>query len=166
VQATLPGFVLVLVLACLFASGCHEAPTARAISTDLAGYLERMKAWAPVEGEAGRSIQRVLATQFVDHSTILHEIDEGIPRVDRHLRRIEAVVPQSAQVAAIHADYVAVWKTLRRGLESTRVGLLQSDGEAVASGREAMLEWRRGLRRVADALRALQAKHPPSIRPS
>lgn len=151
---------------CLLAIACSEAPPPHVIATDLAGYLDRMRAWAPVEGEAGRSIQRILATQFVDDSTILHELEDGIPRADNHLRRIAAVVPQTAPVAEIHSAYVEVWRTLREGLGATKKGLADGDGKAVAAGREAMLEWRRGLRRVAHALRALQEAYPASAHQS
>jgi len=128
---------------------------------DLAAYLERMRAWAPVEGEAGRSITRILATQFVDISTILHELSEAAPRVDAHIRRIERVVPRTPAVAAIHSDYVHTWYALRQGLDSTRRGVRDADAAAISSGREAMLEWRRGLRRIADAIRALQNTPTP-----
>jgi hypothetical protein len=130
------------------------------VATDVAAYLDRVRSWASVEGETGRSIERMLATQFVEESTVLHELEDEMPRADAHLRRIEAFRPRTPPLQAVHERYVVAWTTLRRGLGDLQAGIRAADGQAVAAGREAMLEWRRGLRAVAADLRRLQSEYP------
>jgi len=151
-----------LAVASVLVVGCKTTPPPQEVAADVAAYVDRMRSWAPVEGETGRSIERILGTQFVEESTVLHELDDGIPRADAHLRRIEAFTPRTPAVQAVHQRYLHAWNTLREGFQSIRDGLLESDGRALATGREALIDWRRGLRAVAADLRRLRTEYPTS----
>jgi hypothetical protein len=114
-----------------------------------------MQAWAPTEVEAGQAIQRILATQFVDDAEVLRQIDESRPRIQRHIHALRAYEPRTADVRAIHREYLDAWVDLLRGYAEIEHGLRDGDPRALAAGRTALLEWRRGLRSVARDLRDL-----------
>lgn len=114
-----------------------------------------MQTWAPVEAETGQAIQRILATQFVDDAEVLRQIDDSRPRIERHIHALQAYHPRTADVRAIHREYVDTWIDLLHGYADIEQGLRNADPRELAAGRAALLEWRRRLRTVARDLRDL-----------
>jgi hypothetical protein len=141
-------------------TGCRTAAPPQEVATDVAAYLDRVSFWSPIEGETGRSIERILATQFVEESAVLHELDECIPRTAAHLRRIQAYQPRTSPLQAVHEKYLLAWTTLDQGFAQLQDGIRRAEGSALAEGREALLAWRRGLRTVAADLLQLQRDYP------
>lgn len=125
------------------------------LAADVDRYLDAMQAWAPVEVETGQAIQRILATQFVDDAEVLRQIDDSRPRIERHIHALQAYHPRTADVRAIHREYVDAWVDLLRGYAEIERGLRDADPQTLAAGRAALLEWRRRLQTVARDLRDL-----------
>jgi hypothetical protein len=142
-----------LLAALVAALGCGASSSATRI--DLRAYLARSKTWAPVEAEASRTIDRILQTQFVDEAEVLRQIADSRPRILAHLERVRSYVPQSKEVAHVHARYVAAWESLLAGYDAIEQGFSSGDYTKLARGRDEMEAWRRGLVEVADELREL-----------
>jgi hypothetical protein len=142
-------------------TACSTRGAPEEVASDVEAYLVRMRSWAVVEAEMGHSTERILATQFVDDSAVLHEIDDGMPRLRAQLRRIKTFQPRTRQVKSIHAQYVEAWERLEQGYVDIERGVRGADARDLAAGRQALLDWRRGLRTVATKLRALQQDYPP-----
>jgi hypothetical protein len=76
--------------------------------------------------------------------------------VQRQLDAATAYEPRTADIRRIHATYIKAWRTLLDGYASITTGLEHSDQEKLASGRQAMLQWRDTIVEVAEELRALR----------
>jgi hypothetical protein len=137
-------------------AGCRGATSGTRI--DLRAYLERSRSWAPVEGETARTLERILATQFVDEAEVLRQINDSRPRVLTHLETVRGYVPHSKTVEQVHAHYIAAWESLLRGYDAIEEGFKSGDYAKLARGREAMAEWRDGLVDVARELRELMER--------
>gem|GEM_PF-1714125 len=145
------GRVALLLLGVLAA--CH--PGAAAVRLDLQAYLQHMRLWAPVEAETARTLERILATQFVDEAEVRHQIADSRPRLRAHLERIRAYQPRTPPLQRIHARYVRAWQDLLSGYDAIEKGFTTGDYTNLARGREAMAAWRDGITGVAHDLRAL-----------
>ncbi len=129
--------------------------TASAERTDVQAYLERMRAWAPVEAEAARAVERILATEFVDEAEVLHQIEESRPRIVAHVEHVRAYAPRTDRVRAIQNRYVSAWESLLEAYRQIEAGFATGDYTKLARGREAMVVWRDGMLDVARRLRSL-----------
>ncbi len=136
-----------------FLVGCR--PGKAAVRLDLRAYLQHMQEWAPVEGETARTLERILATQFVDEAEVRHQIVDSRPRIRAHLARIRAYQPRTPPVQRIHARYIHAWRRLLAGYDAIEAGFASGDYTRLARGREAMAAWRDGIAEVARALRRL-----------
>ena len=135
------------------ALGCQAAPPAT--RSDLRAYLARSKGWAPTEAEAARTVERILATEFVDEAEVLRQIADSRPRLLAHLERVRAYAPQSEDVRRIHRRYVKAWQGLLAAYDAIEEGFSSGDYTKVARGREHMAEWKDGIVGVAQDLRQL-----------
>lgn len=135
-------------------AGC--GPTGQTARADLTLYLQRANDWAPVEAETARTIDRILATQFVDEAEVRRQIIADRPRVRAHLDRIVTINPTSPELRDIHADYVDTWRRLAAGYDTLLRGLDSGQVPDIAAGREAIEAWRTGILAVARALRRLR----------
>lgn len=147
-----------ILLALLPLVSCSDVTPPAEINADIAAYVDRLRDWAPVEGEAGRSVDRLIATHFVDESAVLHELQDALPRSEEQIERALSYSPRTRDVQAIHAEYTAAWTALHDGLEQIRHGITTADGHALSAGREAILTWRNSLQRIARQIRALRTK--------
>ena len=148
--------ILRAVVLATIALGCN--PGDQALRADLQLYLQRTADWAPVEAETARTIDRILATQFVDEAEVRRQITADAPRVQSHLARVETVQPSSAELREIHRRYVDSWRTLAAGYQDILRGIDTGDVPHLASGRSALQAWRAGILDTARALRRLQAE--------
>ena len=123
---------------------------------DTLAYLQKMNSWAPVEAETAHTLERIMATQFVDEAEVLRQIAESRPCVQRQLDAATAYDPRTADVRRIHATYIKAWRTLLDGYGSITAGFEHGDQAKLASGRQAMLQWRDTIVEVAEELRALR----------
>ena len=123
---------------------------------DTLAYLQKMNSWAPVEAETARTLERIMATQFVDEAEVLRQISESTPRVQHQLDAATAYQPRTADVRRIHATYINAWRTLLDGYGSITAGFEHGEQDKLASGRQAMLQWRDTIVEVAEELRALR----------
>jgi hypothetical protein len=139
------------------ALGC-SSPSDQALRADLTLYLQRANDWAPVEAETARTIDRVLATQFVDDAEVRRQITADAPRVAAHLARVEAVAPTSQELRDVHARYVGAWRDLSAGYTALLRGIDAGNARDLAAGREAMEAWRESIVGVARDLRRLKTE--------
>jgi len=137
------------------APGCN--PADRTLRSDLTLYLQRTADWAPVEAETARTIDRIMATQFVDEAEVRRQVTADVPRVQAHLERVEAVRPASSELREIHRRYVDSWRRLAAGYRDLLHGIDNGDVPSIAAGRTALQDWRAGIVETARALRQLQA---------
>jgi hypothetical protein len=144
-----------LLLAALLTACQNAAPGTR---TDLRAYLQHTRSWAPVEGETARTLERILATEFVNEAEVRRQIADSRPRVLTHLELARAYEPHSKTVAQIHARYIAAWEALLRGYDAIEQGFTTGDYTKLARGREGLAEWRDGLVGVARELRELKER--------
>lgn len=132
-------------------------PDAQTLRADLTLYLQRANDWAPTEAETARTIDRILATQFVDEAEVRRQVGADAPRVTAHLERIQAVHPASPEVRDIHQRYVSTWRRLDAGYAALLRGLDTGHVPDIAIGRQALEAWRDGIVGVAGELRRLRA---------
>ena len=92
-------FALLLAVSCT---------TPSALRTDTEAYVGRMSSWAPVEAETARTLERILATQFVDAAEVLRQIGDSSPRVQRHLEEITQYQPRTPELRRIHDAYTGL----------------------------------------------------------
>ena len=131
-------------------------PSERTAQADVTLYLQRAKDWAPVEAETARTIDRILATQFVDEAEVRRQVVADAPRVSAHLARIASLQPTSPALRLIHARYVDTWRGLAAGYETLLHGLDSGQVPDIAAGRAALEAWRAGIVAVARDLRRLR----------
>jgi hypothetical protein len=143
--------LLPLLLVC---ASCSTPPAA--LRADTVAYLQKMSSWAPTEAETARTIERILATEFVDQAEVLRQIADSTPRVQRQLEDAQRYEPRTSEVRRIHSTYVGAWHALLGGYQSIQSGLETSDQPKLAQGRLAMARWRDGILAVARDLRALR----------
>ena len=134
-----------------------SSPSEQALRADLTLYIQRANDWAPVEAETARTIDRIVATQFVDEAEVRRQVTADAPRVAAHLARIEAVSPTSQEVRDVHARYVGAWRDLAAGYASLLRGLDTGNVPDIATGRRAMQAWRESIVGVARDLRRLKS---------
>jgi len=137
------------------ALGC-SSPENQALRADLTLYLQRANDWGPAEAETARTIDRILATQFVDEAEVRRQITADAPRVKAHLARIEAVTPSTQELRDVHARYVGAWHDLELGYAALLRGLDTGTVPDIATGRRAMEAWRESIVGVARDLRRLK----------
>ncbi len=142
---------LLVLLFCLACSG----PPPAAVRADAQAYYARVRGWSATEAETNRTIERILATQFVDEAEVRRQILDAEPRLASHLAVIGPYHPPTEPVRRIHQHYVAAWQELLDGLHAIQVGLDSSDYTKLAVGRRAMEHWRATIEEVAHELRAL-----------
>ena len=145
------GWLLLPLLVC---ASCSTPPAA--LRADTLAYLQKMTSWAPTEAETARTIERILATEFVDQAEVLRQIADSTPRVREHLADAERYEPRTKEVRQIHVVYTNAWRTLLDGYASITAGLESGQQVKLAQGREALARWRDAILRVADELRALR----------
>jgi hypothetical protein len=159
-RVVLPG-VLALLAAC-------SAPPA-ALRADTLAYLQKMSSWAADEAETARTLERILATEFVDEAEVLRQISDSTPRVQSHLAEAEQYQPRTSEVRQIHAVYVGSWRTLLDAYGSITAGFATGDQSKLAHGRDGMARWRDAIMRVAQELRDLRDRtgiDPSAVTPS
>jgi hypothetical protein len=145
------GWLLLPLLVC---ASCSTPPAA--LRADTLAYLQKMTSWAPTEAETARTIERILATEFVDEAEVLRQIADSTPRVQRLLDEAQRYEPRTTEVRRVHATYLGAWRALLGGYQSIQTGLETSDQSKLAQGRLAMARWRDGILAVAGDLRALR----------
>lgn len=138
------------------ALGCGSTSTGT--RNDVRAYLQRAAGWAPVEAETARTLERILATQFVDEAEVRHQIADSRPRIVAHLERVRNVPAPSGRLATINDKYVKAWEELLTGYGQIEEGFSSGDYTKLARGREAMAAWRDGLIVVARELRQLASE--------
>ena len=156
-MASLPRLAPVLLalgLSTTHLSACAHNEAGRRAEFD--EYLRHEQNWAPVEAETARTIERILATQFVDEAEVRRQVDADLPRVALHIGRLSAVHPVSPELALIHAEYVTLWKNLADGYRQIEQGLDGGVISDVAAGRASLDAWRQGIIATARALRGLR----------
>jgi hypothetical protein len=126
-----------------------------AVRIETRAYLERSKDWAKMEAETARTIERIFDTQFIDEAEVLRQIAESRPRILAHLAALRAYHPRSADIAGIHARYIAGWETLLTGYDAIEKGFATGDYSNLARGREALTQWGNAILGTAQELRAL-----------
>ena len=143
----------VAITALLLGTACTApSPTLRA---DTQAYLAKMAAWAPIEAETARTLDRIIATQFVDHAEVLRQLADSSLRVQRHLAEVEQYHPRTPEVRRIHETYLDGWHSLLEGYASIEAGLLGGDQASLSRGRKALLQWRQSIVLVARMLGAI-----------
>jgi hypothetical protein len=162
-------FLRRLSLACVLAllAACSTPPAA--LRADTLAYLQKMSSWAPDEAETARTLERILATEFVDQAEVLRQISDNTPRVQSHLAEAEQYQPRTAEVRQIHAVYVASWRTLLDAYGSITAGFASGDQNKLAQGRNGMARWRDAIMQVARELRDLRDRtgvDPSDVTPS
>lgn len=128
-----------------------------------------MLSWAPTEAETARTLERILATEFVDEAEVLRQIADNTPRVERQLEAAERYAPRTTEVRRIHEVYTGSWRTLLEGYRVIAAGFADGDQTKLAAGRQAMARWRDAIMAVARDLRALRDRtgvDPAEITPS
>jgi hypothetical protein len=151
----LPACLLVPV-ALLVGAAFACTPSTQTARADITLYLQRANDWAPVEAETARTIDRILATQFVDEAEVRRQIVADAPRVSAHLARIAPIRPTSSELRHVHERYVDTWRRLAAGYESLGRGLDTGNVPDLAAGRAALEAWRAGILAVARDLRRLR----------
>jgi hypothetical protein len=141
------GFALLLAMACGGSNG--------AVRMDVMGYLERAKAWAPIEAETAATVDRIFRTQFVDEAEVNRQIADSRPRIERHLGEVREYKPRSDDVERIHREYLKAWERLLAGYDAIETGFATGDYTKLAAGREGLDAWRGSIVWVADELRQL-----------
>jgi hypothetical protein len=119
---------------------------------DVMSYLDRTRAWAPVEAETAQVLDRILATQFVDEAEVNRQIAATRPRLTTHLDQVRDYRPRTSDVASIHARYVRAWERLLSGFDAIDQGFSSGDYSKLAQGRQAIDSWRQQIVQVADEL--------------
>ena len=132
------------------------SPATQTLRADLTLYLQRANDWAPTEAETARTIDRILATQFVDEAEVRRQVAADAPRVAAHLARIDKVQPASPEIRDVHRRYVENWQTLDEGYRVLVRGLDTGHVPDIAAGRRALEDWRAGIVEVARELRSLR----------
>jgi hypothetical protein len=168
-ETSRPGRARYLGLACLVALpwACSTPPAA--LRADTLAYLQKMSSWAPTEAETARTLERILATEFVDQAEVLRQISDSTPRVQRQLAEAEHYEPRTSEVRRIHAVYVGSWQTLLDAYGSITAGFETGDQRKLSEGRDGMARWRDAIMRVAHELRELRDRtgaDPNDITPS
>lgn len=115
-----------------------------------------MSSWAPIEAETARTLERILATEFVDEAEVLRQVADSGPRVRRQLAEAERYEPRTAEVRRIHETYTRAWRTLLDGYDSISRGFETGEQAKLAQGREAMVRWRDAILAVSRDLRGLR----------
>jgi hypothetical protein len=146
-------FRLGWLIALLLAVGCGNSTGA--VRMDVMGYLERAKAWAPIEAETAATVDRIFRTQFVDEAEVTRQIADSRPRVERHLGQVREYKPRSGEVERIHREYLKAWERLLAGYDAIETGFATGDYTKLAAGREGLDAWRGSIVWVADQLRDL-----------
>jgi len=144
-------WLLPLLLVC---ASCSTPPAA--LRADALAYLQKMASWAPTEAETARTIERILATEFVDEAEVLRQIADSTPRVQRQLDEAQRYEPRTTEVRRIHETYLEAWRALLGAYGSIKSGLENSEQPKLAQGRLGMARWRDGILAVARDLRALR----------
>src|SRR5262249_57066637 len=85
---------LALALLLTTVASCSTPPAA--LRADTLAYLQKMASWAPVEAETARTLERIMATQFVDEAEVRRQIAESAPRGQRQLETATAYEPRTA----------------------------------------------------------------------
>lgn len=150
-----------------FLAACSTPPAA--LRADTLAYLRKMSSWAPTEAETARTLERILATEFVDEAEVLRQVADSTPRIQRQLAEAEQYEPRTAEVRRIHAVYVASWRILLDGYSSITAGFATGDQAKLSRGRDAMARWRDSIMQVARELRELRDRtgvDPNDITPS
>ncbi len=124
---------------------------------------QKMASWAPIEAETARTLERILATEFVDEAEVLRQIADSTPRVQRQLEEAERYEPRTAEVRRIHETYVGRVAHAARRLRSPSTSGFETR-RAGEARRRAGRRWRGGATRILDG-RARPASASRSYRP-
>ena len=156
-------------LALLVASlaACSTPPAA--LRADTLAYLRKMSSWAPTEAETARTLERILATEFVDEAEVLRQIADSTPRVQRQLADAERYEPRTVDVHRVNASYLGSWRTLLDAYGSITAGFESGDQTKLSKGRDGMARWRDAIVQVARELRDLRDRtgvDPNDVTPS
>jgi hypothetical protein len=119
--------------------------------------MAQLTQWAPQEAEVGRTVRRILDTEFADEAEVRRQLAESLPRLEAQLALLRAYRPGGSELQAIHATYVQAWENLRTGYADILRGFDGPDQAALGRGRAALLAWRRALPETANRLRELSA---------
>jgi len=147
----------------VFLPGVGCGPPPATLRAELSAYLVQIQDWAAVEAETARTIERILATEFVDEGLVRQYLAEAIPRTETHLERVRAYRPRTPPVASVHARYSAAWEALLAGFRAIEDGFHRGDWSQLAVGRRQMTQWRDGMLDVARELRTLAQRYQVAL---
>jgi len=128
-------------------------------------YVAEVKAWSPTEAETGRTVDRILATHFVDEAEVRRQIMADTPRVAAHLDHLSRTAPSDPALRRIHERYLQGWRELLEGYQAILAGLDEGRAQELAVGRRAMEAWRQSIWDTARDLRALRNETGPLTEP-
>ena len=146
-------FVGVALLFIALAPSCSSPPAA--LRADVEAYLRRVNDWAPTEAETARTIDRILATQFVDEAEVRRQVTADAPRAKQQVDRLSAYQPRTPDVRDIHQRYVEAWRDLVTGYANIEAGIDAADAAKLSAGRRALEHWRSAVVETASSLRDL-----------
>jgi hypothetical protein len=156
--------VVVGVLLVLGLVGCGTPP--ETLRMDVEAYLERARAWSPVESHTMLTVERIFGTHFVDEPEVRRQIAESTPRVQKHLTSVRQYEPRTADVQAVHRAYLKAWDDLLQGYAAIEKGFDTGDYTHLAQGRRLLEAWQAAIVDTARQLRTLVDRTGASAAPS
>jgi len=147
------GSFLGVTLLLILLPSCSSPPAA--LRADVEAYLRRVNDWAPTEAETGRTIDRILATQFVDDAEVRRQVTADAPRARQQVERLSAYQPRTPDVRGIHERYLEAWRNLVTGYANIEAGIDAADAAKLSAGRRALEQWRSAVVATASSLRDL-----------
>ena len=139
---SIPGRALGVALAggLVLLAACATPPAA--LRADTLAYLQKMSSWAPTEAETARTLERILATEFVDQAEVLRQIADNTPRVRGSSPRRRRIEPRTSEVRQIHEIYVELLEDAAR--RRTATSRPASRAGTRRSWRKVATAWRAG----------------------
>lgn len=145
-------------------AGCGTPP--ETLRLDVQAYLERARAWSPVESHTMLTIEHIFGTQFVDEAEVRRQIAESTPRVEQHLAAATQYEPRTADVEAVHRAYLKAWNDLIAGYRAIEKGFDSGDYANLAEGRRLLEGWQAAILDTARQLRDLVDRTGASPEPA
>jgi hypothetical protein len=146
--------------------GCSEkpSPTSKDLAQDLQAYLQQLQAWETLENEVFQALLDVERTYYVDDDFVIRRFKAALPKIVQHIGELSAVRPGTAEVRAIHEQYLEGWRDFEAGFQAVVAAMEAKDYIRLASAKNAVEGGRRKILAAAGRLEELVSDVGPELK--
>lgn len=147
----------ILAMMTIMLTGCGSDP----IKDDISNYVDKqMPSVSALEKSVTADFNAVSGDNYSDDSTMLSKVEDVvIPNSNKLIEAAKAVVPETAELKALHEKYIAAKTLQNQGFALLVIALEEGNGDAATESNNMLVQADTQIGAYATELKALAKDH-------